>query len=94
MSAHGEQETSQLGGSVDAVETRGQGDPAGNRAPEPRTPEHFDPWDSDHTSLVHVLWRASAKGLDVAKADELAQHIMQSQWMRAVRAHAKDGRFG
>lgn len=53
--------------------------------------EHFDPWDSDHTELVHVLWNASAKGLDVSQADALASYIMQSHWMRAVRHHAKDG---
>jgi len=57
-------------------------------------PEHFDPWDSDHTALVHVLWEASGKGLTLAKADELASHIMRSQWMRATRHHAKEGRFG
>lgn len=52
--------------------------------------EEIKPWDSDHTALVHVLWDARRKGLSVEKADELASHIMRSQWMRAVHLHARE----
>lgn len=46
----------------------------------------FQPWESDHTALVHVLWAYGIKG---GEADEFAAKIMQSRWMRAVKAHAK-----
>jgi hypothetical protein len=48
----------------------------------------MQPWDSDHTALVHVLWTAESKGLTIRDADELASHIMQSKWMHAVKFHA------
>lgn len=49
-----------------------------------RDSDPIQPWDSDHTALVHVLWAAGIKG---AEADELASKIMQSKWMKAVRYH-------
>lgn len=51
-------------------------------------PDEIQPWDSDHTALVHVLWSARHKGLTLDRADELASQIMQSRWMKAVRIHA------
>lgn len=56
-----------------------------------RDDEKIQPWDSDHTALVHVLWAAQRGGLidrDV-DCDALASLIMQSKWLRAVREHAK-----
>ena len=53
-----------------------------------REREKVQPWDSDHTALVHVLWAAQRDGLTVERADELAAHIMRSTWCRAVRQHA------
>lgn len=53
-----------------------------------RSCEKFEPWDSDHTALVHVLWAAERDGLTVEHADELAAHIMGSKWFRAVQQHA------
>lgn len=50
----------------------------------------IQPWDSDHTALVHVLWSAQRKGLSISDADELASHIMQSEWMEAALAHARE----
>jgi hypothetical protein len=47
----------------------------------------IQPYDSDHTALVHVLWDAGLKG---AEADALASKIMRSKWMRAVRIHAQE----
>jgi hypothetical protein len=46
------------------------------------------PYDSDHTALVHLLWVAKDKGLTLDNFDELASLIMQSHWLRAVRLHA------
>jgi Zn ribbon nucleic-acid-binding protein len=57
--------------------------------PACREQEPIQLWDSDHTALVHVLWEAQHKGLTVGDTDELARLIMQSEWMRAVRLHAK-----
>jgi hypothetical protein len=51
-------------------------------------PDTIQPYDSDHTALVHVLWEAQRGGITVSDADELASHIMRSKWMRAVREHA------
>jgi hypothetical protein len=48
----------------------------------------IQPWDSDHTALVHVLWQAEHNGLSLDRPDDLAQHIMTSRWMQAVRLHA------
>lgn len=50
----------------------------------------IQPYDSDHTALVHVIWAAKREGLTVEKADELASKIMRSKWMRAVRLHARE----
>lgn len=52
----------------------------------PDTP--IQPYDSDHTALVHVLWAAQREGLTLEKADDLAERIMTSRWMKAVRLHA------
>lgn len=52
--------------------------------------ESFEPWDSDHTALVHVLWEAKRMGLTVDAYDALASHIMTSSWMAAVRLHARE----
>lgn len=49
----------------------------------------IQPYDSDHTALVHVLWSAGIKG---SEADELASKIMRSKWMKAVKLHAKETR--
>jgi hypothetical protein len=47
-------------------------------------------WDSDHTALVHVLWSANYLGLldPNTDYDRLARHIMQSDWLEAVKQHA------
>jgi hypothetical protein len=50
--------------------------------------EYIQPWDSDHTALVHVLWAACHKGLTIDDTDELASFIKRSKWMRAVHCHA------
>lgn len=47
------------------------------------------PWDSDHTALVHVLWAAQRGGITISDPDVLASHIMGSEWMRAVKDHAR-----
>src|SRR4051794_33729202 len=49
----------------------------------------IQPYDSDHTALVHVLWSARDEGLSLSDADALASHIMRSKWMRAVRTHSR-----
>jgi hypothetical protein len=47
----------------------------------------FKPWESDHTALVHELWHIRDKGLTLAENfDAVASEIMQSRWIRAVRA--------
>lgn len=63
-------------------------------------PEEYDggaeedasqPWESDHTALVHVLWRCDHQGLTLTRDfDKIASEIMRSQWMQAVKQHAKD----
>lgn len=50
----------------------------------------IQPYDSDHTALVHVLWEARRKGLRIEDADELASLIMRSRWTRAVRQHERE----
>lgn len=50
-----------------------------------RASDRIEPWDSDHTALVHVLWR---EGIHGSEADALASKIMRSKWLRAVRLHA------
>jgi hypothetical protein len=52
--------------------------------------EQVEPWDSDHTALVHVLWASRREGLSLDDFDELASRIMRSKWMHAVRLHARD----
>lgn len=52
--------------------------------------DEIQPWDSDHTALVHVLWAARREGLIPREVDydALASKIMRSKWTRAVRQHA------
>lgn len=51
----------------------------------------FDPWDSDHTALVHVLWGAKHKGLTIKEnADEIATVIMRSRWKKARDHHVRE----
>lgn len=54
------------------------------------TEDAIQPYDSDHTALVHVLWEAQRRGLTVSDPDALAALIMRSRWMRAVRLHARE----
>lgn len=54
----------------------------------PSQSSDLQPWDSDHTALVHVLWAAQRGGITISDPDVLAQHIMGSKWMRAVKEHA------
>jgi hypothetical protein len=54
-----------------------------------RMTDDIQPYDSDHTALVHVLWDAQREGMTIRDADALAEHIMASKWMQAVEAHAK-----
>lgn len=50
----------------------------------------FNPWDADHTSLVHILWACQHDGLTLADdADKVAARIRSSNWMKAVRADAR-----
>ena len=53
-----------------------------------RTDDPIQPYDSDHTALVHVLWDARRDGVTIEDADELASRIMRSRWMQAVQVHA------
>lgn len=47
----------------------------------------FDPWEHDHTSLVHVLWHFSRAGLTLDDdADEIASLLMGSRWGNAQRS--------
>jgi hypothetical protein len=55
-----------------------------------RVEKEIQPYDSDHTALVHVLWQAQRGGITISDADALASLIMQSKWMRAVRLHARE----
>ncbi|MFE6966881.1 hypothetical protein ACFVAJ_17355 [Agromyces sp. NPDC057679] len=49
----------------------------------------FDPWEKDHTALVHVLWDCKADGLNLhGDFDEIATRIRQSRWMTAQRDDA------
>ncbi|QVJ03090.1 hypothetical protein KGD82_13730 [Nocardiopsis eucommiae] len=51
----------------------------------------FDPWESDHTALVHVLWSARHQGLTLAdNTDEIAHLILGSRWMAARQQKARD----
>jgi hypothetical protein len=52
--------------------------------------DEIQPYDSDHTALVHVLWAAKHEGITISDADELAAHIMRSKWTKAVRQHAQE----
>lgn len=56
----------------------------------PSNTDEIQPYDSDHTALVHVLWEARHKGLTLDDFDDIASLIMKSKWMRAVRLHARE----
>lgn len=46
----------------------------------------FEPWESDHTALVHVLWHARDKGWTLQdNADDLASLIRNSRFMEAMK---------
>lgn len=50
----------------------------------------FNAWEGDHTALVHVLWHAKHRGLDLAKDDaEIASMILHSRWLAAQINAAK-----
>lgn len=53
-----------------------------------RPSDEIQPYDSDHTALVHVLWEAKHKGLTLDDFDELAALIRKSKWFKAVQLHA------
>jgi hypothetical protein len=55
--------------------------------PVPKLSDEIQPYDSDHTALVHVLWDARIDGLSLDDADEIASRIMRSKWIKAVRLH-------
>lgn len=62
-------------------------------APVPHTSEAaIQPYDSDHTALVHVLWEAKRRGWTLDDADEVAAIIMRSKWLEAVKIHATEDR--
>ncbi|AEJ94162.1 hypothetical protein THIBAULT_46 [Mycobacterium phage Thibault] len=46
----------------------------------------FEPWEGDHTALVHVLWAARRAGLSLDDADEVAERILCSRWAAAYRS--------
>lgn len=46
----------------------------------------FEPWESDLTALVHVLWAVKRAGLTLDDADEIASRIPQSRWAAAYRS--------
>lgn len=48
------------------------------------TADPFEPWESDHTALVHVLWSADHEGLTIKDADQVASMILNSRWMAAT----------
>lgn len=51
----------------------------------------FDYWESDHTGLVHVLWNAKHKGLNLKDdADKIATLILRSRWLAAQNSKAVD----
>lgn len=50
----------------------------------------FEPWEGDHTALVHVLWAAQRAGLTLAgDADEIASMILRSRALAARTAAAR-----
>lgn len=50
----------------------------------------FHVWEHDHTALVHVLWDASRKSLDLHDdADQIATMILRSRWLAGQKAAAK-----
>jgi hypothetical protein len=52
----------------------------------------IQPWDSNHTALVHAFWAGTGEGVALDDFDELASFIMQSKWIAAVRIHASNRR--
>lgn len=50
----------------------------------------FKDFESDHTALVHVLWAAQRRGLNLDDdADAIANMIMRSRWLAAQVNAAK-----
>lgn len=44
----------------------------------------FEPWEGDHTALVHVLWAAKHDGLTLADdCDEIASMVLRSRFLAA-----------
>jgi len=51
----------------------------------------FEPWESDHTALVHVLWGARHQDLNLKdNADEIAEMILGSRWLAARQHRASE----
>ncbi|WP_157497148.1 hypothetical protein [Leifsonia sp. Leaf264] len=51
----------------------------------------FDPWEKDHTSLVHILWDVRHRGLNLFDDfDEIATTINHSRWLAAQRHDAAE----
>lgn len=49
----------------------------------------FHVWEADHTALVHVLWDASRRGLDLRQdADKIASRILGSRWLAGQKSLA------
>lgn len=50
----------------------------------------FKDYEGDHTALVHVLWAAKRRGLNLEDdADAIANMIMRSRWLAAQVNTAK-----
>lgn len=51
----------------------------------------FEPWEGDHTALVHVLWAAKHAGLTLENDfDAIATMILRSRFMAARAAHKQN----
>jgi hypothetical protein len=48
----------------------------------------FEPWEHDHTALVHVLWHLQRSRLTLTEPDlsDVADRIMRSRWFAAALA--------
>ena len=59
----------------------------------------FEPWEGDHTALVHVLWTAKRAGLTLENDfDAIATMILRSRFLaariaQALNAHDVGGGF-
>jgi hypothetical protein len=50
----------------------------------------YEPWEGDHTALVHVLWSARNAGLDLDSGedvDKIASMILHSRWFYAAQQY-------